>query len=118
MTRALHRPPMDSQASPPPGRRAPPLAVPTLTEVVDTVELAEAPPAAALDEEQLVQRVLLELQRHVDLMLEFRLREALAPVLARATQTIVDEARGELSATLRDVVGRAVAQEVARQRQR
>jgi hypothetical protein len=118
MTRTLPIALMDPQATPPPVRRAPPLAVPTLTEVVDTGELAEVPPVAAIDEEQVVQRVLLELQRHVDLMLEFRLREALAPILARTTQTIVDEARGELAATLRDVVGRAVAQEVARQRQR
>jgi hypothetical protein len=117
---------MDSPVLPPSGRRKPPRAVPTLTEVVDAVELAEpagesaapAAPAEAFDEEQLVQRVLLQIQRQVDLMVEFRLREALAPVLARAAQAVVDEARGELSATLRDVVARAVAQELARQRQR
>ena len=38
-------------------------------------------------------------------MLEHRLREALAPVLARATDALVREARNELAATLRDVVG-------------
>ena len=92
--------------------------MPTLTEVIDAVEVAEPAAAAPVDEDQLVQRVLLEIQRHVDLMVEFRLREALAPVLARAAQSIVEEARTELSAMLRDVVGRAVAQEVARQRQR
>lgn len=104
--------------APPVNRRLPPAAVPTLTEVIDVVDVAESAAAAPIDEDQLVQRVLLEIQRHVDLMVEFRLREALAPVLARAAQSIVDEARTELSATLRDVVGRAVAQEVARQRQR
>lgn len=99
-------------------RRLPPAAVPTLTEVIDAVDVVDAAASVPIDEEQLVQRVLLEIQRHVDLMIEFRLREALAPVLARAAQSIVDEARVELSTTLRDVVGRAVAQEVARQRQR
>lgn len=110
---------MAEMSMPPSGhRRLPPAAVPTLTEVIDAVEVAEPAAAASVDEDQLVQRVLLEIQRHVDLMVEFRLREALAPVLARAAQSIVEEARTELSATLRDVVGRAVAQEVARQRQR
>ena len=99
-------------------RRSPPTAVPTLTEVIDAVDVIEPAAAAPIDEDQLVQRVLLEIQRHVDLMIEFRLREALAPVLARAAQSIVDEARTELTATLRDVVSRAVAQEAARQRQR
>lgn len=108
----------DPSGAPPATRRLPPAAVPTLTEVVDVVDVAEPALVAPIDEDQLVQRVLLEIQRHVDLMIEFRLREALAPVLARAAQRIVDEGRAELSTTLRDVVGRAVAQEVARQRQR
>lgn len=124
----------------------PPQRVPTLTEVVvwpqslraaaaagatdatdaadaaaaraEPAELAEpAEPLAVLPTEaQLVQRVLVDLQRQLDLMLEYRLREVLTPLLARATDNLIREARTELAATLRDVVARAVARELARHR--
>jgi hypothetical protein len=67
-------------------------------------------------EEQIVQHVLADLQRHAELMLEYRLREALAPVLARLTESLIGELRQERAATLRDVVTRAVSQELARRR--
>jgi hypothetical protein len=114
--------------------------VPTLTEVVDWPGVSQPPgaipsaagpagfapvaqmtaePVIALpSEEQLVQRVLADLQRQIDLMLEYRLREALAPLLARAADNVIRDARGELASTLRDVVARAVAQEMARHRNR
>jgi hypothetical protein len=72
----------------------------------------------AIDEAQIVQRVHADLQRQIDGMLEYRLREAMAPVLARTTELLVRELRQELSKTMKDVVARAVAQEVARQRSR
>ena len=114
-------------------------AVPTLTEVIEIPafagSLAEpvadslpAQPASgvqalpaelpAIDEEDLVQRVLADLQRNADLMLEYRLRQALAPAMARLTDALVNEVREELVVTLRDVVARAVSQELARQRGR
>ena len=120
----------------------PPARVPTLTEVVnlpdaapsappsayartepaplqpmETVEPATAP-ARLPDEDELVQRVLVDLQRQIELMLEVKLREALAPALTRATDALMREARTELASTLRDVVSRAVAQEIARHRER
>ena len=70
------------------------------------------------DEAELVQRVLEDVQRQIDLMLEYRLREALAPMLSRLSQALVGEVRDELASTVRDVVARAVAQELSRQRQR
>ncbi len=108
-----------------------PAHVPVLTEVIDLPGLQPpAPPAALVSptpppepaalptEAQLTQRVVQEVQRQVDGMLEFRLREAIGPVLARHTDAMVQDLRQELSRTLRDVVARAVAQELARQRQR
>jgi len=114
--------------------------VPTLTEVVDwpavprpsglitsldrptdtaMMERGVAePPIVLPSEEQVVERVLADLQRQVDLMLEYRLREALTPLLARAADSVIRDARGELASTLRDVVARAVAQELARHRNR
>jgi hypothetical protein len=125
----------------------PPERVPTLTEVVAWPETHTAPnapepisqhgaleadvidrspppgagvPAALLHfaEEQIVDRVMADLQRQVDLMLEYRLREILTPILTRAADSVIRDARGELASTLRDVVARAVAQELSRHRTR
>ena len=123
------------------GGALPPDRVPTLTEVIawphapaaDEAQLllpaVEARPAEAdmlttqlpplrVAEEQMIQGVLVEVQRQVELMLDYRLREVLTPMLARAADSIVREARTELASTLRDVVARAVAQELARHRTR
>jgi len=125
----------------------PPERVPTLTEVVAWPEAHAAPHVpepisqhgaleadvidrsttaggggmAALPhfaEEQIVDRVMADLQRQVDLMLEYRLREILTPILTRAADSVIRDARGELASTLRDVVARAVAQELSRHRTR
>lgn len=105
-------------------------ALPTLTEIVrvdGAAEMAQLPEPPLLDaviapglptDHQLTQRVLADVQRQIDLMLEYRLRESLAPAMARLTEALVHEARSELATTLRDVVARAVAQELARQRGR
>lgn len=100
---------------------APPAAVVGSAPELVTPSTSPLPPAAAPalpSEAQITQRVMQDVQRQVDGMLEFRLREAMAPVLARHTDALVQELRQELSRTLRDVVARAVAQEMARLRQR
>lgn len=78
------------------------------------------PPAQApasvdkVTEAELAHRVMADLQKQIDLMLDVRLREALAPILARAGDAIVRDARKELTNALRDVVARAVALELGR----
>lgn len=126
-------------------RPGPPQSVPTLTEVLELPEAARVPvteaagepsppPAAAvdgaapspapppasssLDEDQLTERILTELQRQVDLVLEYRVRELLTPILTRATDALVRDTRVELSRSLRDLVARSVAQEISRLRAR
>jgi hypothetical protein len=119
-------------------RSAPPQRVPVLTEVVllsepEPIDIPIDEPAAAPEpeslpvqaqelpfnvEEQLIERVWADLQRQVDLMLEYRLRETLAPILSRATESMVRDTRQQLASTLRDVVARAVAQELSRHRGR
>lgn len=83
---------------------------------------AAAPPAPPdlppVDEARIVDSVMAGLQQRIDQMFEFRLREALGPVLARAADLVVHDARAELAHTLRDVVARAVTQELARRRPR
>jgi len=76
------------------------------------------PMSLRIADEATIESVLIGLQRQVELMLDYRLREVLTPLLARAADSIVREARAELVSTLRDVVARAVAQELARHRTR
>lgn len=121
-----------------PTHEPPPTGVPTLTEVVDWPAAADGPAAAPPLEEsavagpgpiaaaparlpgeaELVEQVLAQVQRQLDLMIEQRLREALSPLLARTADHLVREARNELASTLRDVVARAVSIELTRQRNR
>ena len=93
-------------------------AVPTTPAGIEVTATAAPTPAPApnLDTDQLTQRVLTDLHRQIDLMLDYRLREVLTPLLTRAADSIVREARVELASTLRDVVARVVAQELARHR--
>jgi hypothetical protein len=74
--------------------------------------------APTASEIQLTQRVLADLQRQVELMLEVRLREALAPILARASDALVRDARKELTAAMRDIVARSIARELGRREDR
>lgn len=78
---------------------------------------ATPPPLSPpLDARVIEDEVLAELAQRIDLMFEYRLREALAPTLARAADLLIREAREEVALTLRDVVSRAVAQQIARRR--
>ena len=104
--------------------------VPQLAGAVSPVDARADAPGAGPDagpgpagegaeaDDQLVRAVLHDLQRHVDLMLEYRLRASLAPLLTQLADQLVRELREELALTLRDVVKRAVNQEVLRRRKR
>lgn len=104
--------------APPPALATQPTAPPAPAEAAAPAGLVPASAApdggASVNEAQLARRVLADLQKQVDLMLEVRLREALAPILARAGDAIVRDARKELTAALHDVVARAVAEELGR----
>ena len=63
-------------------------------------------------------RVLADVQRQVDALLEHRLREALAPLLAQVADTLAVQARELLASSLRDLVSQAVTHEIDRQRGR
>jgi len=108
---------------------------PVLPEVAEVSEVPEAstlplplPPVAPamvtsgevtdVTEAQLAHRVLGVVQKQIDGMLDFRLREAMTPILQRHTDALVRELRDELKQTMQDVITRAVAQEMAKVRQR
>lgn len=106
--------PTTREPGPDAGRAAPTAAAPA----VPASMLREAVPPAWPGEEALVRQVLAEVQRQVDGVLEYRVREVLTPILTRATDAVVREARHELARSLRDVVAQCVAQELQRQRSR
>ncbi len=116
-----------------------PSQVPTLTEVVGMSSIDPArlpvldqalqvpspaprtvagPELGPISEAQLAHRVLVDVQKQIDSMLDFRLREAIAPLLTRHSEALVRDLREELTRTMRDVVTRSVAQEVAKLRSR
>jgi hypothetical protein len=93
--------------------------LPTLTDVVHPGPMAAAPPpedpaARAAGEARLVEQVLADLLLRIDVMLEHRVRDALAPAFARAADALIREMREVLTATLRDTVTEAVERELAR----
>jgi hypothetical protein len=96
-----------------------PGALPVLTEELEAAAASRAPEPAReppLDARAIEDEVMAELSQRIDLMFEYRLRETLAPTLARAADLLIREAREEVALTLRDVVSRAVAQQLARRR--
>lgn len=92
--------------------------LPTLTEVVEWAGVAPRggpqPPAAAMADGDLSAEVLFELDSRIQAHFETRLREALAPALARAADGLIRDARRELSGALRDLVDDAVTRAIER----
>jgi hypothetical protein len=115
-------PPPSPQVAAAPVATAPAIASPastqTSTAVPQPTSSAGGAPARSLDEAQTMRRVLADLQRQVDLVLEVRLRELLAPILSRAADALIRDARKELTTAMRDAVSRAIAQELARRQDR
>ena len=87
--------------------RTPPRFVPTLTEVVHS---GPAPLTASpgLSQDQLAQRVL----QRVDLVLDRRVREAIATVVLEQTNLLAPLLRERLEQVVRDIVAEAVADEM------
>ena len=69
--------------------------------------------AEPTDAEGLASRVLAELELRVGSQLESRLREAMAPALARAVEGLIVDTRHELALALRELVQEAVARALA-----
>lgn len=87
--------------------RTPPRFVPTLTEVVQAPPTTPAS-ASGISQEQVTQRVL----QRVDLVLDRRLREAIAAVVVEHTHALTPLLRERIDAVVRDVVAEAVAEEM------
>lgn len=100
----------------------PPRFVPTLTDVVRPVDHLSSQPQpfnndiqqnAVQLEDQIVHRVM----QRVDLVLERRLREAVAQVILSHTQALGSRLREEIELVVRESVSQAVAQELPQRNQ-
>ncbi len=87
----------------------PPPLVPAPLPVASARALAQVPDANAL-----VALVMAELTPRLELLFEARVREAVAPALARAADLLIREARPELSAALRELVAETVSRVLER----
>ena len=89
--------------------------LPTLTEVVDMARSpAEPEPEIEIDPQRVVTDVQSELAPRIEMLLEARLREALAPALARAAELLIRDSRVALNQTLRELVEEAVVRAITR----
>lgn len=97
---------------------APAIDTPNIdTPNIDT-PIAAAIPLPALDIDAVVGQVLAELTPRIDMLLESRLREALAPALARAADGLIRDTRANLSGVVRDLVQEAVDRALQRRAER
>jgi hypothetical protein len=86
--------------------KKPPQFVPTLTDVV--VQGMSVPPAESLSHEQLVHRVM----QRVDLVLDRRLREAIAEVVLEHSRDLGPALRERIEAVVSSAVADALAEEL------
>jgi hypothetical protein len=82
--------------------------------MADAAPAIEAPGPPPVDTQALVAEVLADLQPRLDMRFEARLREALAPALARVAEGLIREARDELGSALQELVDDAVKRALQR----
>jgi hypothetical protein len=117
--RPMSSDPAYAETAPAPfGGREPYPQAPTPVAPPMSAPVAASQAVPSIDEARVVQRVLADLDKQLDLMFEHRLREALTPVLTRMTDSLVREMRNQLAAHLREMVAKAVSLELDRQQKR
>ena len=105
-----------------PGRRIAAAVVAALASPAATSVSAVAPVTRVSEsdwehlERDVRETVLKGLQARIDVVLEQRLRETLSILLEQVLAGMTSELKASLRDTMRDVVGRAVAQEISRLR--
>lgn len=115
--------PSPQAAEPPEEKPAPLAAAPTAQEELaqDDPDMLDISAALAQDEQQwdrlereVRERVLHQVLERIDFMLEQRVRDSLADVLQTAVENLASDIRNGLHHSIRDVVTRAVAQEITK----
>jgi len=97
----------------------PPRYVPTLTDVVHQVDhfSGGSPEVDVQNAVQLEDQIVHRVMQRVDLVLERRLREAVAQVILSHTQSLGPRLREEIELVVRESVSQAVAQELPQRNQ-
>ena len=98
----------------------PPRFVPTLTDVVhpfDTFSPHQTNNVVQHSPVQLEDQIVYRVMQRVDLVLERRLREAVAQVILSQTQALGPRLREEIELVVRESVSQAVAQELPQRNQ-
>lgn len=95
-----------------------PSSVPEAASEAAPETLPAAAAAPGVDTEALVAQVLAELQPRIDMLLETRLRAALAPALARVSDALLRDSHDGLATALRELVQDAVDRAVQRRADR
>lgn len=122
LTEIIHLPPEDSDA-PTPMAAPIPTAAAAVAAIVPAhdADALQAQAIANWDEREwdllqykLSDRILRQLQGRIDFVLEQRVRDSLADVLQVAMVGLTSEIKRGLQHTMEEVIGRAVAQEIAR----
>lgn len=93
----------------------PPRFVPTLTDVVQTTGQPQYGNMARQSEERTEDQIVHRVMQRVDLVLERRLREAVAQVILVHTQALGPRLREEIELVVRESVMQAVALELPQQ---
>jgi hypothetical protein len=108
--------PAPQPASAPEKKEAAPLPEPAIKEDAPALRKPAAP---EWDDEQwerlereVRERILHQVLERIDFVLEQRVRDSLADVLQIAVEGLAEEIKGGLHHTIKDVVSRAVAQEI------
>jgi hypothetical protein len=90
-------------------------------EIIEDAAALEAQAVADWDEEkwsrmesEIRARILQQVLQRVDFVLEQRVRDSLADVLQTAVEGLAAEIRGGLHNTIKDVISRAVSQEITK----
>jgi hypothetical protein len=91
--------------------------LPLLTDEIGPAGKTSAARVPESDSE-LLRRVLADVLKRIEPTLEDRIHKALVPALTRVGQALLIQLRAELATSLRDVIARAVAEELSRHRKR
>jgi hypothetical protein len=91
--------------------------LPLLTDEIGPAGKTSAASVPESDSE-LLRRVLADVLKRIEPTLEDRIHKALVPALTRVGQALLIQLRAELATSLRDVIARAVAEELSRHRKR
>jgi uncharacterized membrane-anchored protein YjiN (DUF445 family) len=111
----------DPETSPPPAKAASDEAIPMLTEIVQVPRYTSEELPETLSEvdwaelaERVRQNVTERLTRRSQALLDSQLRGTLEVVLDRAAESLAAELHESLTQMVRDIVGRAVTEELTR----